>query len=229
MKKTTLFLVILMTVGPFLYQQTVAGSEKLVSKAGSGWKYLDKKEGPQGEWTSAKFDDSQWKSGTAPLGYGEHDVKTGIAFGNDEDDKHITAFFRLKVDVKNPDSLVKVLARIRCDDGAVIYVNGKEVHRLNMRPGKITADTTATRALGPNDGGEAKYYGFLFDAAAFKGGSNIIAISVHQANAYSSDLFLDIDMHGLNKSEAEQAKKLFERSRRNRRPPAETGTTREAR
>ena len=55
------------------------GGLRLVSRGQKGWRYLDTEKAPPKEWTGADFDDSKWKVGQAPLGYGEDDVVTEVA------------------------------------------------------------------------------------------------------------------------------------------------------
>jgi hypothetical protein len=63
------------------------GGARLVSKGQKGWRYLDTGKAPSKEWTGADFDDSKWKIGQAPLGYGEDDVVTELSYGGDEEQK----------------------------------------------------------------------------------------------------------------------------------------------
>ncbi len=58
------------------------------------WRYLDDGSQPPATWTSAAFDDHQWKAGRAPLGYGEPNIATEISFGGNPNAKHLAAYFR---------------------------------------------------------------------------------------------------------------------------------------
>ncbi len=193
------------------FSQSAVGSEKLLSKGERNWKYFDSKDAPNEAWKSAEFDDTEWKTGRAPLGYGEKDVKTRIGFGDDSKNKHMIAYFRLKVEIEKPQQFAKILGRIRCDDGAAVYVNGKEVFRLNLPGGKITSRTVADKAIGPDGAIERIYHGFFIDPKELKAGENTLAVSVHQASPASSDMMLDIDGYGLNEKEVVEAKKLLKK------------------
>ena len=48
------------------------GAEEILLPAGgkTEWHYLDGKAAPGENWTKPGFDDSGWKKGKAPLGYG---------------------------------------------------------------------------------------------------------------------------------------------------------------
>src|SRR4051812_12690999 len=58
------------------------------------WKYLDDGSEPEAAWRRSGFDDSKWRSGKAPLGYGDTRLKTLVRFGNDAVHKHVTTWFR---------------------------------------------------------------------------------------------------------------------------------------
>ena len=48
----------------------------------STWRYQDDGQPLAPNWIEPEFDDSNWKSGTAPLGYGEADISTTLSFGS---------------------------------------------------------------------------------------------------------------------------------------------------
>jgi hypothetical protein len=64
------------------------------------------------------------------------------------------------------------------DDGAVFYLNGQEVHRINMPAGAIDPTTTAISSVGP------RCYETSFLTEDFRTGDNVLAVEVHR----SSDL-----------------------------------------
>ena len=99
--------------------QTAAAEQKIL-KLGGEWKYLDTADGPAKDWHKADFDDSQWKSGQAPLGYGDEHIKQTISFGDDEEDKNICSFFRRTVEVEDPKAAKKFVGKLNCDDGCVV-------------------------------------------------------------------------------------------------------------
>ncbi len=62
------------------------------------WRYLDDGTQSDATWTSADFDDTRWKQGRGPLGFGEPEVATKIGFGEDAQAKHLAAHFRRSFD-----------------------------------------------------------------------------------------------------------------------------------
>ena len=125
------------------------------------WSYLDGAGAPAEGWQSVDFDDSGWKRGRGPLGYGESNLGTTLGFGGDEEDKHMSVYCRTSFMV-NPVQGKKLEALgvlLRRDDGAVVYLNGREVIRSNMEPGKVVFTTPAASATGPAD--EATYHRYM--------------------------------------------------------------------
>ena len=166
------------------------------------WRYLDDGSDQGKKWFASDFDDAKWKKGKAPLGYGEDDQTTTLSFGGNSNDKHITTYFRtsFEVAVADREKIAKLGLTIRRDDGAVVYLNGKEALRSNMRAGAITFDSRATQALGT--GIESNYLRFSLPADLLSdGGNNVVAVEIHQAGSSSSDLFLDLGIVGYAKGE----------------------------
>ena len=167
-----------------------------VSKGQTGWRFLDQ-EIPAKTWMQAEFDDAAWKEGRAPLGYGEDDVATKLSFGEDEGSKFPVAFFRLKFEIKEPGEAYAGL--IRADDGAVIYLNGKEIHRLRVREGDIDYREYSSDVLPSSGAAERDLVYFPIDTKAIARGMNTLAISVHQSSGRSSDLVLDVEVVAVSK------------------------------
>ena len=107
------------------------------------WHYLDDGSDLGNGWRSAEFEDAQWQTGKAQLGYGDGDEATVIGFGNDSDNKHITTYFRHSFDVTNSEGYSGLNLHLVRDDGAIVYLNGVEVVRSNMPGGLINYATLA--------------------------------------------------------------------------------------
>ena len=87
------------------------------------------------------------------------------------------------------------------DDGAVIYMNGKELGRVNMPLGPVSAETFASQAIG--DSSEGFYVRLRVPSAELRAGQkNGLAVEVHQAAVTSSDLFFDLVPEGLPRPRA---------------------------
>ena len=194
----------LLTFAAVLSASCLQAQLTLLPKGGkTEWQYLDDGSDPGKEWSSTDFDSSAWKKGAAPLGYGEDDLGTELSFGEDAEAKHATSYFRTQFTIDEDETLkIEQLGlSLRADDGAVVYINGKEAVRSNMLAGSIETDTFASQAIGGSQ--ESEFRDSMIPATFLsKSGVNTIAVEVHQADPGSSDLYLDLKITGFREGEA---------------------------
>jgi hypothetical protein len=166
------------------------GRTELLIARGANWTYLDDGSDPQTRWRTSDFDDSQWLAGAAPLGYGYGNQATHVGFGPNVNDKFITTYYRRTFQVDDPADILDVALHLQVDDGAVVYLNGREVARLNMPPGTLDFQTLASRWIGstPDD----TIQSIQLDGQLLQAGSNLLAVEVHQRSATDNDLWLDL-------------------------------------
>jgi TPR repeat protein len=157
---------------------------------GRKWKYEDSGRDLGVEWREADFDDAAWDSGPAPLGYGDDDIATVIEFGPNEKRKYLTSYFRTDFEVAKDLGKMETLTSLRCDDGAIIYLNGKEVIRYNMPAGDIGYRELSLKMI--SDQEESKFTDYNIDSKGIKKGRNVLAAEVHQRAGVSSDLIFDL-------------------------------------
>jgi hypothetical protein len=154
--------------------------------SGSTWRYLDDGMDLGTTWQGLNVDDSNWFSGAAEFGYGYGAETTRLQTG------HVTDYFRRNFVLANPADIGGAELRVKCDVGAIVYLNGIEVFRSNMPTGMITSITLAypaatgtnppafvTRTLSPN---------------LLLPGQNLVAVEVHQASTNSSTLSFDLEL-----------------------------------
>ncbi|MDY6838475.1 MAG: metallophosphoesterase family protein [Thermodesulfobacteriota bacterium] len=187
--RTLLFVII-----PLLIFQGQAFAEITTLVAlGETWTYKDDGSDQQGAWRTYPFDDSGWSSGAAQLGYGDGDEATTVGYGGNSNSKYITTYFRKTFSVSDP-SLYKCLKlRLLRDDGAIVYINDHEVGRSNMPDGMITYQTPASEVVGGDDESRV-FVTFLDPVVLSAGGSNIIAVEIHQISQTSSDISFDLEL-----------------------------------
>jgi hypothetical protein len=161
---------------------------------GAVWKYLDDGSDQKIAWQKPEFQDSGWKSGPAVLGYQDSAVTT-LKFGPDSSAKYRAYYFRHAFTVTGAQNVTSMAARLRRDDGAVVYINGIEAFRSNMPQGIPNYLTFASGVVGGSD--ETSYFDFTVDPTLLREGANVIAVEVHQANAGSSDLGFDLELTGM--------------------------------
>lgn len=156
------------------------------------WRFRDSGNINTSTWKDTTYIDSTWTFNRASFGYGDNQT-TVVNFGNDTQSKHITTYFRTKVNIANSTLYDTMVFNLLADDGAVIYVNGNEVYRYNMPAGAIGANTLAlTNISGIN---ENNYVEFRLPNM-FINGTNHIAVEVHQHTANSDDLNFDLAVSG---------------------------------
>jgi hypothetical protein len=164
---------------------------------GSVWKYLDNGSDQGVAWISPAFNDSTWKSGPAPLGYGDANGQlpaTTLSYGPDANNKYITTYFRRSFSVSSLASVTNLVVSVQRDDGVLVYLNGVPIFTNNLPAGPINYLTTAPVAVGGTD--ETTFYTQSVDPALLLSGVNVLAAEIHQANGTSSDIIFDLDLSG---------------------------------
>jgi hypothetical protein len=182
--KTTKILMCIISLCLFSFS-VKAVSDTLV-KANTSWKYLDNGSNQGTAWFSTSFYDASWASGNSELGYGDGDEATTVSYGGNAANKHITTYFRKTFTVTNPASYQSLFFELVRDDGAVVYLNGVEIHRNNMPTGSILFNTLATVAIGGTD--ESAWNLVTFSPSMLVSGINTIAVEIHQSAITSSDI-----------------------------------------
>ena len=151
------------------------------------WKYYDAGEAASG-WQSGSFNDSSWKTGSAPLGYKMNGVKTTVSYGSDAQRKNPTTYFRKTFTLDTaPKSSDTFQLNYQLDDGCIVWVNGQEAARVNMHQGTVSYTTFSSTYAD-----DVPLTGTLdLNPQLFSKGSNVIAVEVHNTSYTSSDLFWD--------------------------------------
>ncbi len=181
----------------------VGGKRRYLIRKGTTWNYHYDAEGQQGSsWRMGYSRGDGWKEGEAPLGYGDGDETTILDYGDDKDNKHITAYFRYLLEVDDPSEYDDLVAGILHDDGMVAYLNGKEIARNNMPSGTPNPSTQAPESRGSS--AENEYWRTNIPISRLVKGINIVAVEVHQNDPDSSDLGFDFELY----SEAISMKEL---------------------
>lgn len=193
----SLFGLIIQTVPSVAAIDTLIGTNSI-------WRYLDNGSDQGTNWITPSFNDTAWKSGPAELGYGdatgnpprpeatvvEDNATPGYNAG--DTDRYITTYFRRAFTVATPGDYAVVQLRVLRDDGAVVYLNGREVFRSNMPEGIINSGTLAFNA---GDDGTIFFQtnvppGFLV------AGQNVVAVEIHQNLPSSTDISFDLELTG---------------------------------
>ena len=134
-------------------------------------------------WRKEDYDDSAWPSGKTFIGKGtarqKYKMATTIEMGPR------TFYFRKSFDFDQPAAGGELQLQYLVDDGAVFYLNGKEIHRVNMKDrGSIRYTTRALSSVR-----DAELSGPIqLSGKDLKQGKNVFAVEVHQYSTNDSDL-----------------------------------------
>ena len=154
------------------------------------------------------FNDSEWKSGAAPLGYPESEkhgtfgnIATVIDYGGDSQNKHATSYFRTTFEVEDLSKIsTSGLITAGIDDSAIIYLNGNEIARFNLPEGEDIKFDDYVQDFGLNDASESSDKTFRLTEEQMSyivEGTNVLAAEVHQDRPSSSDVFFDMEFKSI--------------------------------
>ena len=150
----------------------------LLAALGGPWRYHDAGVDLGTAWRNPDFDDSAWSEGDAPLGYGEDPIDLATLLADGATPKPATVYFRRWVSVPAHLATDLLMLRLRADDGAVVYLNGAEVCRLNMPEGPVAHETAAVGVVeGPD---ELRFVSIGISADGLSPGTNLLAVELHQ-------------------------------------------------
>jgi len=158
--------------------------------SGAVWRYLDDGSDPGSSWFTAAFDASSWSNGPAQLGFGDGDEATRVRQTNNAGTTNITFYFRHEFEVASLTGISNLVLRLIRDDGAVAYLNGTEVFRINMPTGALSSVTFASQVIG-NDN---EFHATRVNPSLLVPGRNVLAVAMHQFNLTSSDISFDLEL-----------------------------------
>ncbi len=153
------------------------------------WSYEQSGASLASSWYEPTYADSAWPTGAGVL-YVESSNLSGpknteLTLGA------TTYYFRTHFTLDtSPSNVTQLELTVLIDDGAVVYLNGREVLRLGMPVGAIDYETQAGRTVG-----NAEYEGpFAIPTNSLLQGDNVIAVEVHQINSTSSDIVMGLQL-----------------------------------
>ena len=163
---------------------------------GSVWKYSDQGLDLGTNWSQPGFDDSTWSQGAGRLGYNLAGITTTVGYGTNAASKYITTYFRNTFVVPGNAFYTNLNVRLDRADGAVVYLNGQELYRMNMPVGPVTYQTEATTSVNEISDISNTYYPTNQPIAFLPAGTNVIAVEIHRNNAAGSGLAFDLELFG---------------------------------
>lgn len=171
---------------------------RLVTLTNTVWRYSDSGANLGYLWKETNYDDSTWATGRGVLAMEENNAtvtaltNTVLRLSNALGDRVMTYYFRTHFTLTNtPSDLFLNLTNL-IDDGAVFYLNGAEIYRLNLPTGPVTAATAASAPV------EAAFQSTnLFPGSNLLRGDNVLAVEVHQPAGASSDVVMGLALRAL--------------------------------
>ncbi|GIT04707.1 MAG: hypothetical protein CM1200mP29_01180 [Verrucomicrobiota bacterium] len=160
-----------------------------IASGQSRWRYRagsSEASSPRSAWRKLDFnEDNTWKNGRAPIGYGDGDDSTTISMQNN----FSSVYLRRVFDVSANEIPARLALRVYVDDGAVIWINGKEVARVSVPGGVLRYNSFANSH-------EAAWEEFLISNPdkLLQPGKNIIAIHALNTTLGSSDFSFDAEL-----------------------------------
>jgi lysophospholipase L1-like esterase len=161
---------------------------------GAVWKYRDTGEDLGISWSQTDFDDSGWSNGIARFGYGDPATATIVSFGVDPTNKFTTTYFRRNFVLPWNFVITNLNFRLARSDGAVVWLNGQEVYRVNLPDGlplytnlALTAMTGFTSHV---------FYQMNVPVTGVPAGTNLLAVEIHPSSATNSSLGFDMELIG---------------------------------
>jgi len=142
-------------------------------------------------WTQDAYNDaSNWTNtanNTNAFGYAEPSVNSPSQTNRE------TYYLRRDISISNPSQYSYITLTAKYDDGAVVYVNGVEVARMNMSSG--------TLSYGSNPSGNRDYddgdFVINIPSSSFSNGNNQIAIALYQGTSSTVDFYYSMKLDGV--------------------------------
>lgn len=174
-----------------------ARAQTILVPTNATWSYLDNGSEPDFTWTFFDYDEFDWLSGPAELGYGDDEdgrpEATVVSYGPDPDEKYITTYFRHFFEVSDTTSITNLVLRLLRDDGAVVYLNEEELFRNNMPADTITYQTLAlSNVMG--EIAETEFIATTIDPNLLREGLNLLAVEIHQHSQNSPDISFALEL-----------------------------------
>lgn len=144
-------------------------------------------------WRERNFDDSKWPQGKALIADEStttvEPIRTAISRFTDDGTYIQTFYFRGRFNFNGTIAGTKLKMRHVVDDGAIVYLSGKEIHRFGVAADAAVDSTTSFASH------ENIYEGpYDVPLALLLPGENVVAVEVHQNGGSSSDMVFGLEM-----------------------------------
>ena len=155
---------------------------------------------PDTAWRQLGFNDTEFTPAPSPFWYdttGDSSTLSGGTIITGMQDSYWCIFLRKTFVVANPAEVGGLRLGTLVDDGYVVWINGTEVHRVNVPGGSgspVTITTVADNAVEPV---AFLTYDLPPPGAYLQPGTNVITVQVFQSSLASSDLGFDASLEAI--------------------------------
>ncbi|HEX4121408.1 MAG TPA: GDSL-type esterase/lipase family protein [Verrucomicrobiae bacterium] len=163
---------------------------------GSVWKYSDQGLDLGTNWCQTGFDDSTWSQGAGRLGYGIFGITSTVGYGPSSTNKYVTTYFRNTFVVPGNVTYTNINVRLNRVDGAVVWLNGQELYRVNLPAGAITYETMATTPVSQVGDDSNTYFPTNLPIAGLSAGTNVVAVELHKYTRTTGGITFDLELFG---------------------------------
>jgi hypothetical protein len=145
-------------------------------------------------WTQASYPDSAWPN-SGPGAFANSQI-SGVAVNTPINNTTGTVYFRTTFVLPTNANFSSIQLGHFFDDGAVVYVNGREAYRYNMNPGAVDH---STRAASNNNGSPSEVTVSNFPLTNAVPGVNVLAVSLHPRPDFfpGGDAVMGLKLEGL--------------------------------
>jgi hypothetical protein len=168
------------------YGASTSNTVPLFALTGTSWRYNQTGVFLNTSWASSNYNDT-WPSGAGLLAVENNAAITplmGTTLTLGRTSYYFRTWFNMPTNFP-PGTLLRGTTMI--DDGAVIFINGRQVTRVRMTSGTYTHSTFANNQPPVNSDASQEFFYALASTNLVRG-SNVVAAEVHQVNAGSSDI-----------------------------------------
>jgi lysophospholipase L1-like esterase len=162
----------------------------------SDWKYFDEGLDLGTNWALPQYDDSAWNHGPGRLGYGAPGIATTVSYGPASTNKYITTYFRRSFVVPSTVHYTNLNFRLNRADGAVVWLNGREVFRMNLPVNQPLSYLTLSTKPALTDAVHT-YYQTNIPVSFLPPGTNVLAVEIHKFAPSMASVSFDLELFGM--------------------------------
>ena len=167
----------------------------LLAMDADGWRYRETAGGLPSDWAtqSHSVDNQTWFEGQGPLGFSvalNDQLNTGLGFPTLNNPPFIAYYFETEFEFTGTENPYQLVLNHLVDDGAVFYLNGTEVHRVNLPTGNVRGDTPAVAEVRNAE----RSASVEVPADRLRLGTNRLSVEVHQIDVASFDIVMGVEL-----------------------------------